>query len=321
MPHASIKKAWSLPASIKDIVDGAAIPLMRNALTIDVEDYYQVSAFESQVAFSDWPRFESRVVGNTWRLLEILNFYKVKATFFVLGWVAERHPQTVLAIRQEGHEIACHGYRHRLLYGMDREDFRDDTKRAKGVLEDLCGLPVLGYRAPSYSITKKTLWALDVLEELGFRYDSSIFPIHHDRYGIPDAARFPYIHQLLGGRSLIEVPLSTTRLWGQHVPIAGGGYFRLFPYPFIRWAILRMNERERKSAILYLHPWEIDPHQPKIKGNLPSRFRHYLNLKKTEPRLRRLLQDFRFSPLNELIETMVHEETAPERVSIMVPST
>lgn len=285
--------------------------VMLNALTIDVEDYYQVSGFESHIRFEQWPDYESRVVGNTWRLLEMLHFHRVKATFFVLGWIAERYPQVVLAIHKEGHEIASHGYRHRLLYNMSREEFRQDTERSKGLLEDLCGEPVLGYRAPSYSIIQETLWAIDILHELGFQYDSSIFPIHHDRYGIPNASRFPYFHSLSEGRKMLEFPLSTVQFLGRNVPIAGGGYLRLFPYAFIRWGIRRINEQEQRPAIVYLHPWEIDPGQPRVNGSRFSRFRHYVNLDKTEARLRRLLQDFRFAPLRSLGETMNGRRPVP----------
>ena len=283
-----------------------------NALTIDVEDYYQVSAFESRVRFDQWLSYESRVIGNTWRILELLHFHKVKATFFVLGWIAEHYPQVVLAIQQEGHEIASHGYRHRLLYHMTRDEFREDTRRAKDALEDLCGIPVAGYRAASYSINHQTLWCLDILEELGFRYDSSIFPIRHDRYGIPTAARFAYYHPLPEGRKLLEFPLSTVRLFGKNIPVAGGGYFRLFPYHFIRWGIRRINLLEGKPAIVYLHPWEIDPNQPRVDGSLPSRFRHYINLEKTESRFRRLLRDFRFGPLRELAGEVENKKPAFE---------
>lgn len=287
---------------------------MLNALTIDVEDYYQVSGFESHIRFEQWPDYESRVVGNTWRLLEMLHFHRVKATFFILGWIAERYPQVVLAIHKEGHEIASHGYRHRLVYNMGREEFQQDTKRSKAILEDLCGVPVVGYRAASYSIIKETLWALDVLHELGFQYDSSIFPIRHDRYGIPNASRFPYYHLLSEGRKLLEFPLSTVRLLGRNVPIAGGGYLRLFPYRFIHWGIRRINELENAAANIYLHPWEIDPSQPRMNGSRLSQFRHYLNLDKTESRLRQLLLDFRFAPLQRLKEEIEkeHRPAAPK---------
>lgn len=285
---------------------------MLNALTIDVEDYYQVSGFESQVRFEQWPDYESRVVGNTWRLLEMLHFHQVKATFFILGWIAERHPQVVLAIHQEGHEIASHGYRHQLVYNMSREKFRQDTDRSKSILEALCGVPVVGYRAASYSIIDETLWALETLHELGFQYDSSIFPIYHDRYGIPNASRFPHYYCLSEGRKLLEFPLSTVRLLSRNVPIAGGGYLRFFPYRFIRWGIRRINGLENAPANIYLHPWEIDPGQPRINGSRLSQFRHYLNLDKTESRLRRLLLDFRFAPLRQLKEEMEKENRPAE---------
>jgi polysaccharide deacetylase family protein (PEP-CTERM system associated) len=273
---------------------------MRNALSIDVEDYYQVSAFESHVSFDQWPQHPSRVAQNTRRILNLLDPYQVKATFFVLGWVAEREPQVVRDIQAAGHEIACHGYRHQLIYRMSRQAFRDDVVRAKTILEEITGSPVVGYRAPSYSIVKETLWALDVLEEVGFQYDSSIFPIHHDRYGMPDAPRFPYVHRLSEGRSIIEFPLSTARLCGKNLPVAGGGYFRIFPYAYTRWGLRRINHRDQQPAIFYLHPWEVDPHQPRLRGSLLSRFRHYTGLAKTEPRLHRLLRDFQFGPLGPL---------------------
>lgn len=295
-------------------IEGKEKEAMLNALTIDVEDYYQVSGFESHIRFEQWSNYESRVMGNTWRILELLHFHQVKATFFVLGWIAERYPQMVLAIHKEGHEIASHGYRHRLLYNLSQEEFRQDTGRSKGILEDLCGAPVIGYRAPSYSIIQKTLWAVEILHELGFRYDSSVFPIHHDRYGIPDASRFAYYHFLSEGRKLLEFPLSTVRLLGRNVPVAGGGYLRLFPYRFIQWGIGRINERENAPAIVYLHPWEIDPSQPRINGARLSRFRHYLNLDKTESRFRQLLRDFRFAPLQRLQEEVENGKrfTKPE---------
>jgi polysaccharide deacetylase family protein (PEP-CTERM system associated) len=284
-----------------------------NALSIDVEDYYQVSAFESQIPFEEWPRYESRVVANTWRILELLHFYRVKATFFVLGWIAEHHPQVVLAIQQQGHEIASHGYRHRLLYNMTREEFREDTDRSKKILEDLCGAPVFGYRAPSYSITQETFWCLDVLQELGFTYDSSIFPIHHDRYGIPSYKRFPHCVLGEGENALWEFPLSTLRFGKVNIPVAGGGYFRLLPYWFIRWGLRRINKMERYPAIVYLHPWEIDPMQPRMEGSLSSRFRHYVNIRKTEGILRKLLTDFRFAPIRDLVPSVVLTMTRTEK--------
>ena len=275
-------------------------PAILNALTIDVEDYYQVAAFEENIPFEHWSQYESRVMGNTWRLLEILHFYNVKATFFILGWIAERYPDAVRAISQEGHEIASHGYRHKLLYTMNKEEFRSDTERSKGILEDIGGCPVIGYRAASYSIVEENFWCLDTLHDLGFLYDSSIFPIHHDRYGIPNFARFPQTLALANGGRLVEFTLSTAKLFGQNLPIAGGGYFRFFPYKLIQWGIRQIN-LAKQPAIIYLHPWEIDPRQPRVTGSYLSRFRHYVNLDKTESRLRRLLLDFQFGPLRTLL--------------------
>jgi polysaccharide deacetylase family protein (PEP-CTERM system associated) len=274
---------------------------MLNALTIDVEDYYHVSAFESVVRFEDWDHHESRVERNTARLLEILGELDVKATFFTLGWVAERYPGLIRVIHAEGHEIASHGYRHRLLYDMGKDEFREDTKKAKQIVEDLCGAPVLGYRAASYSIIRETLWCLDVLQELGFKYDSSIFPIRHDRYGMPGWTRFPHRILTNGGPGIWEFPLSTVRLGKWNVPIAGGGYLRLLPYGFVRWGIEQINQVERKPAIVYLHPWEIDPEQPRLRAPWLSTFRHYVHLSQTETKLRSLLKDFAFAPARELI--------------------
>lgn len=267
-----------------------------NYLTIDVEDYFQVSAFDGLTDPSAWDSLESRVERNTGRLLDILDEYRVKATFFIVGWIAERHPEMVRKISTAGHEIGCHSFLHRRVPELGPEGFRKDTVRAKTILEEITGKPVLGYRAPSYSITKKSLWALDILAELGFAYDSSIFPIHHDLYGIPDAPRFPYA---LAGKNMIEYPISTALLFGRKVPVAGGGYFRLFPYPFTRTMLRRINDRERKPFIFYLHPWEIDPAQPRFENaGWKSRFRHYNNLHRTAARFQTLLEDFEFGPIN-----------------------
>lgn len=287
-----------------------AEPFMTNALTIDVEDYYQVSAFESVVRFEEWDRYESRVEQNTRKILEILAAAGVKATFFVLGWVAERHPGIVKEIRAGGHEIASHGYRHRLLYHMSREEFRSDTQRSKAVLEDLAGAPVVGYRAASYSIAQETLWCLETLEELGFEYDSSIFPVHHDRYGMPHYRRFPHLIRRSSGRGIWEFPLSTLRVGRLNLPIAGGGYFRFFPYWFTRWGFSRIGEREGQPVVVYLHPWELDPEQPRLEAGPLSRFRHYVNLSGTEGKLRRLLRDFRFEPLCETIRRCASTSSA-----------
>jgi polysaccharide deacetylase family protein (PEP-CTERM system associated) len=280
--------------SINHIESGCL--LIKNHLTIDVEDYYQVSAFEKICGPEKWETHASRVVENTGRMLDILDRYGVKATFFILGWTAEKFPGLVARIHQQGHEIACHSYYHRLVYNLSPLEFREDTRRAKDMLEQITGRKILGYRAPSYSINAKTLWAFDILEELGFEFDSSIFPIYHDRYGMPDAPRFPYT---IPGLRLTEYPLSTTLLWKRRIPIAGGGYFRLFPYWFVKRSLSLINQQEQKPFIFYLHPWEIDPGQPRMRNADPiSRFRHYVNLGKTSGRFEKLLQDFAFAPLH-----------------------
>jgi polysaccharide deacetylase family protein (PEP-CTERM system associated) len=271
-----------------------------NALTFDVEDYYMVSAFSDQVPFEQWPAFESRVERNTGRILELLGERKVTATFFVLGWIAERFPGLVKRIHAAGHEVASHGYNHRLVYGMTPEQFRQDVKRSKQALEDLSGCAVLGYRAPSYSIVAASLWALDVLIEEGFRYDSSIFPIHHDRYGIPGAGRFPHVLERPSGR-IVEFPPSTVRLFGQNLPVAGGGYLRLYPLAVTRAAMYSINKREGKPVILYVHPWEIDPDQPRMQGPLGARVRHYINIGSTLPKLTAFLSEFAFDRLSRFL--------------------
>jgi polysaccharide deacetylase family protein (PEP-CTERM system associated) len=275
---------------------------MLNALTVDVEDYYHVTGFESVVRFEDWGRYESRVERNTLRLLDLLEAYHTTATFFVLGWVAERHPQLVRTIQACGHEVASHGYAHQRIYLQTPTQFREETRRSKRVLEDATGHPILGYRAASYSITKGSLWALDILQEEGFAYDSSIFPIHHDRYGIPNYQRFCHVLNGHGEGKLIEFPVSTLRLAGSNWPIAGGGYLRLFPYVFMRWGLRRINTHERQPALVYLHPWEIDPEQPHIHANALARFRQYVNLDKTEGRLIRLLRDFTFGTMLDVLQ-------------------
>ena len=222
-----------------------------NYLTIDVEDYFHVAAFEKIVQVDEWDSFKTRVQNNTTRLLDILDEHKVKATFFILGWVAERFPEMVKKIDQSGHPIGCHSYLHQKIYTQTPDEFREDTARAKKILEDIIGKPVLGYRAPSYSITRKSLWALEILEELGFVYDSSIFPIVHDNYGIPDSPRFPYKHK---ESNLYEYPISTAKIWGRKIPVSGGGYFRLFPYWFSRYALNQINRKEQAAVCLLPSP-------------------------------------------------------------------
>ncbi len=280
---------------------------MLNALTIDVEDYYMVSAFADVVKFEDWPNFESRVEMNTLRLLELLARANVKATFFVLGWIAERHPGLIKEIHRAGHELASHGYRHQLAYDQSAKEFSANVRRSKKTIEDISGEAITGFRAASYSITKRSMWALDVLADEGFRYDSSIFPIYHDRYGYPEFSRFPVSVNLNGAR-ILEIPLSTIKLLGRNVPIAGGGYLRIFPLQFLEWGIKSLNTNERQSAVIYLHPWEIDPDQPRINGRRLSVIRHNMNTHKTLPRLTRLLKNFRFAPIRDVFADALASE-------------
>lgn len=281
-------------------MSAATSPAIVNAMTIDVEDYFQVSGFEHLVSRDSWDKFESRVTRNTQRLLDIFAESGVRGTFFVLGWVAEKYPAIVKAIHDAGHELASHGYGHRLIYTTSAEEFRADVRRATDAIGAATGVRVAGYRAPSFSITNRSLWALDVLIEEGFTYDASIYPIRHDRYGIPDSPR--HIHQLRrASGSLWELPGSTVRWGGVNLPIGGGGYFRLLPYQWTSSGIRRLNTVEREPAIFYLHPWEIDPEQPRLGASILSSFRHYRNLQKTEGRLRQLLKDFKFGPISQVL--------------------
>lgn len=291
----------------------SARPRVANAMTVDVEDYFHVSVFDGLIPRARWEALESRVERNTHRLLDLFDEHGVQATFFVLGWVADRHPQLVRRIAAEGHEVASHGYGHRLVYDQSRTAFREDVRRARLLLEDAAALPVVGYRAPSYSIVPRSLWALDVLIEEGYQYDASIFPIRHDRYGIPVSARQPYVIRRPRG-AIVEAPASTARLGPVNLPIAGGGYFRILSYGWTRWGISRVNEAEGRPVIFYLHPWEIDPDQPRLAAGFVSRFRHYRNLRETEPRLRRLLRDFAWGPLSDILparEGSVSASSAP----------
>ncbi|HEX9004425.1 MAG TPA: XrtA system polysaccharide deacetylase [Blastocatellia bacterium] len=272
-----------------------------NALTVDVEDYYQVEAFANVVRREDWTHWQPRVEKNTHRLLELFARRNVRSTFFILGWVAEQHPQLVRKIAAAGHEIACHSYQHQLIGTQTRPEFRADVRRAKALLEDLIGNEVVGYRAPTYSITQDTLWALDILVEEGFHYDSSIFPIRHDRYGIPGAERHLHIIRRPAGE-IAEFPPSTVRIAGMNVPMAGGGYFRLMPYPVFRWGLRRINDSDHQPAIFMVHAWEVDPEQPVIQGTRLNIWRHRNNLRRTEARLERLLDDFRFAPVREVLQ-------------------
>ena len=272
---------------------------MLNALTFDVEDYFQVSNFEGAVKREDWDRYESRVVENTRRILDILLRHGTKATFFILGWTAERFPEIAREIDSQGHEIASHGYSHRLVYRMSKEEFREDLTRSIKILESLIDKRIMGFRAASCSITRDSLWAFDLLKECGIKYDASIFPIHHDRYGIPDAERF--IHRY-NGNGLVEFPFSTMRIFGKNAPVGGGGYLRLYPYWFTKLAINRID-RTGHPAMVYIHPWEMDHDQPRIKCNVIAGFRHYVNLKGNERKLENLLKDFKFGRVADVLKS------------------
>jgi len=268
-----------------------------NALTIDVEDYFQVSAFADCIDRADWERCECRVERNVDRILAMLDEQGTHATFFTLGWVAQRYPQLVQRIVAQGHELASHGYGHERASDLSEVAFYQDVHRAKALLEDLGGVEVKGYRAPSFSIGQGNLWALDTLLRAGYRYSSSIYPVKHDHYGMPDAPRFAYPVR----EGLLEVPPTTLRLGQRNLPSSGGGYFRLLPYAVSRWMLQQVNERDQQPAIFYFHPWEIDPDQPRVAGaGWKSRFRHYVNLHRTEPRLRRLLRDFCWGRMDEV---------------------
>jgi polysaccharide deacetylase family protein (PEP-CTERM system associated) len=264
-------------------------PVLANALTVDVEDYFQVSALAPHISRQHWDAMPCRVERNVGRLLQLFARHRAHATFFVLGWIAERYPHIVRDIAAAGHEIASHGYSHLRASEQTPQEFSADIRRAKRLLEDTAGVAVLGYRAPSFSIGHANPWAFDCIAEAGYRYSSSVYPVRHDHYGMPDAPRFAY--EVRPG--LLEIPVTTARVLGRNLPAGGGGYFRFFPYPVSQWAIRRVNRVDGRPAIFYFHPWEIDPDQPRISGvSLKTRFRHYVNLHRTEARLSALLSDF-----------------------------
>lgn len=271
-----------------------------NALTVDVEDYFHVSAFAKVIRPQDWGSYESRIERNTARLLDLFDEHNCKATFFVLGWIAERYPSLVREIAQRGHEVACHGYDHKLIYDQTPEHFRRDTLRAKNLIEDILGASLYGYRAASFSITEQSKWALDIVAEAGFAYDSSVFPIRHDRYGLHGAHNQPHRLKTSNGRELVEFPLTTVSFLGYRFPVAGGGYFRLYPYTLTRGLLRHINQRQG-PFVFYLHPWELDANQPRIHAGVISTFRHYQNLSRCEGRLHRLLQDFRFATIQDVL--------------------
>ena len=272
-------------------------PVITNALTIDVEDYFQVSAFAPYIARSEWDTRECRIERNVHRILELLAAHDTKATFFTLGWIAERYPELVRHVVREGHEIASHGYGHERASDLSERAFCADIVRAKGILEDLAGVEVAGYRAPSFSIGTANLWAFDCLARAGHRYSSSIYPIHHDHYGMPDSPRFAYRVKT----GLLEVPITTLRMFKRNLPSSGGGYFRLLPYAVSRWMLQRVNADDQQPAVFYFHPWELDAAQPRIAGiDRKTRFRHYLNIDRMEGRLQRLLADFKWGRMDHI---------------------
>ncbi|MBK1617393.1 polysaccharide deacetylase family protein [Lamprobacter modestohalophilus] len=270
-----------------------------NALSIDVEDYFQVSAFEAHIHRDQWSQIDCRVERNINEILALLDEHQVRATFFTLGWIAERFPKLVRQMADQGHEVASHGYDHVRVTMQSRDAFARDIQHTKKLLEDTCACPITGYRAASYSINRTNLWAHEEILNAGHRYSSSVYPIHHDLYGIPDAPRFAF--RPLPGAELVEIPVTTVEIGKRRIPCGGGGFFRLYPYPISRWMINRVNAKEQQSAIFYFHPWEIDAGQPRLP-NLPwkTRFRHYLNLDQTKQRLGALLRDFKWAPMNQV---------------------
>ncbi len=271
--------------------------LPRNIVSVDVEDYFHAEIFSGIVDRAHWDSYSSRVEMNTRRLLDLFESLEVHATFFVLGWVAERFPALVREIAAGGHELACHSYWHRLIYKLDREEFRKDTRRAKDIIEQIAGRPIYGYRAPTYSVIDSSVWALDILSELGFTYDSSIFPIRHDRYGMPDAPRAPFRFRTTSG-FMTEFPITTFRVAGHNLPVGGGGYLRLLPRVYTRVG-LGQAQKEGVPAVVYIHPWEIDPEQPRLPVGFKSRIRHYANLSSTFDRLRSVLQQGNYTSFRE----------------------
>lgn len=287
---------------------------IRNVMTVDVEDYFQVAAFAHRIPHHEWERWPCRVEANVDRILALFDEHGVKATFFTLGWVAERHPGLVRRIIDNGHELASHGYGHQRVSELSRQAFRADITRAKALLEDVAGRAVHGYRAPSFSIGAANLWALDELAEAGYRYSSSIYPIAHDHYGMPTAPRFPYRPSRCP--AILEVPPTTVRLVGRNLPAGGGGYFRLLPYRLSRWLLQRVNLGEGRPCMFYFHPWELDPGQPRVDGaGVRSRFRHYVNLHRMEAKLRNLLRDFRWGRADEVYAEELQLTGLPAAVS------
>lgn len=288
-------------------------------LSVDVEDYYHVEAFADRITPEMWPNFPRRVAENTRRVLELFDRAGARATFLVLGWVAEREPQLVREIAAAGHELGCHSYLHQPVWRLTPDQFREDTRRAVSAIQDATGHKVIGYRAPTFSIVRKSLWALELLAEEGFVYDSSVFPIHHDLYGMPEAPRFTFRWQCGGGRSIFEIPMTTVRLWGWNLPAAGGGYLRILPMAYTRWALDRNRKRHGEPSVVYFHPWEIDPGQPRLSGKRKSVFRHYFNLNKMEERIGGLLRGRRFVALQDYLQNRLAGGPLPTRTLATTP--
>jgi polysaccharide deacetylase family protein (PEP-CTERM system associated) len=291
----------------------------KHIMSVDVEDYFMVEAFADSVPRSSWNTWPSRVVANTQRILGLFDKHDIKCTFFFVGWVAHKYPHLVREVSERGHELGCHSFWHRAVYSLTPEQFREDTHAAASAIEDATGAKVYGYRAPSWSITKECLWALDILAEQGFTYDSSIFPIHHDLYGVAGAKRFPHTVHCKNGLTLREYPPATVRLWGQNFPGAGGGYLRILPMAYTRWVFRKFEREYGERVVAYVHPWEIDSAQPRIKDKLRSTIRHYTNLEVMEARLERLLGEFRFQSFENIArsESRTADSSSPAAVGVM----
>ncbi len=282
------------------VLEGNGVWEMMNALTFDVEDWFQVDALSDVIRYEDWEKCESRILVNMVRILEQLERRKMKATFFMLGWIAERYPEVVRMVSEAGHEVATHGYSHRSVGSLSRAEFEEDLERSLRVLEAIVPGKVLGYRAPNFSVSHDTFWVFEVLADHGIEYDSSVFPIKHDRYGVADFPRFPVSVRLNDSKKIVEFPVSTVSLLGKNIPVSGGGYFRLYPYHFIKWAIRSIN-RKGRPVLVFLHPWELDPDLPRVGRGLLSRFRTYANLYLTQDRFVHLLNDFDFCSVRDLL--------------------
>jgi len=312
MPPAAQPPESSVPTGKMPVTSNTPQPaVLPHALSVDVEDYYHVEAFADRIRPEMWPQFPSRVVQNTQRVLKLLEESGSRATFFVLGWVAEKAPGLIREILAAGHEVGCHSHLHQRVFTMTPQDFRLDLRRACRAIEDAGGSEVTGFRAPTFSITEKSLWAIEILAEEGFRYDSSVFPIRHDLGGMPHAPRFPFRWVCRDGRSLFEIPPLTVRLFGRNFPAGGGGYLRILPMWYTRWALRRVRERDGRPAVLYFHPWEIDPEQPRLSGSLKSKFRHYSNLRGMEQRVRDILGHRSFVSLRTLLDQLISTDQIP----------